>query len=379
MSRIKLGLSTTTIEPLLNKGHLDGIGVYTSALMLELPDAGCTVQGYSYPQLGNPQLSQRFSAGKPMQRAFEVQTLRDMVLRDRVHQHMPVDIFHATDYRIVEMGCPIVATLHDAIPLKFPQWCSPRLRGLKNWLQKRAAQRADQVIALSTYAVTELIEYFNIDERRITVVPCGVGAEWLATPQPVAVRNTLASYGLEAGYFLFVGTLQPRKNVERILEAYLGLPATLRRERQLVIVGRPGWRCEELLRKMQTAIQQGEKIVWLNQLTKQYELRHVYAGAGVFVFPSLYEGFGIPVAEAFAAGIPVLTSNTTSLPEVSQGAALEIDPTSTSAIGDAMQMLVRDSGLRAQCIAAGHLRAAELSWERTAAETVAVYDCALGR
>src|SRR2546425_536479 len=98
------------------------------------------------------------------------------------------------------------------------------------------------------------------------------------------------------GYFLFVGTLQPRKNVERILDAYLGLPAAVRRARQLVIVGRAGWRCDDLLKKMQAAMQNGEKIVWLNDLAGAEQLRRVYAGAGAFVFPSLYEGFGIPVA-----------------------------------------------------------------------------------
>jgi glycosyltransferase involved in cell wall biosynthesis len=379
MSPIRVGLSTTMIEPAVNNGHLDGIGVYTNALTLELPEAGCTVQGYSFPQLGKPDLSQKFSAGKPMQRSFEWQTLRDIAWRDRLQEQMPVDVYHATDYRIVRMSCPVVATLHDAIPLKFPEWCSPRFRSLKNWLQKSAARRADQVIALSTFAVAELVEYFDIDARRITVVPCGVGTEWLVAPPADAVGRTLTAYGLQSGYFLFVGTLQPRKNIERILDAYLGLSPVLRRERQLVIVGHPGSRCDALIQKMQAAIQNGENIVWLNQLTKQHELRHIYAGAGVFVFPSLYEGFGIPVAEAFAAGVPVLTSNTTSLPEVSKGAALEIDPLSTSSIGEAMQALARDEGLRTRCIAAGRLRAAELSWQRTAVETVAVYDCALGR
>lgn len=379
MNPVRVGISTTTIEPACNRGHLDGIGVYTGALMTELPDAGCVVQGYSFPQLGKPRLSQQFSAGLPMQRPFEVQTMRDLFWRDRQHQRLPVDVFHVTDYRVVRMGSPVVATLHDAIPLKFPEWCSPRLRGLKNWLQKTAAARADQVIALSDYAVPELVQYFGIDERRITVVPCGVGAAWLVKPADDEVRQTLSAYGLDTGYYLFVGTLQPRKNVERILDAYLGLPQDLRRERQLVIVGRPGWRCEALLRKMQAAIRDGERIVWLNQLTRQRELLHIYAGAGVFVFPSLYEGFGIPVAEAFATGVPVLTSNTTSLPEVSRGAALEIDPLSVAAIGDAMQQLVRDERLRADCIAAGRLRAAELTWRRTAVETVAVYHCAMGR
>ena len=123
----------------------------------------------------------------------------------------------------------------------------------------------------------------------------------------------------------------------------------------------------------------GERIVWRDTVDTQTQLRHVYAGAGAFVFPSLHEGFGIPVTEAFAAGIPVVTANTTSLPEVSQGAALEVDPLDVGAIAAAMRALVEDAGLRQRCIAAGHARAASLTWQRTARETCAVYRQVLGR
>ena len=379
MKRIRVGLSTTTVEHVLNKGHLDGIGVYTNALLQDLPAVGCAVQGFSFPQLGKPGLSRGFSAGHAMQRPFQLQSMRDMLLHDREHHRFPVDVFHSTDYRIVRMGCPVVATLHDAIPLKFPEWCSPRLRSLKNWLQKKAARKADRVIALSRFAVDELVEHFEIDEKRITVIHCGVGPEWHTRPEPEAVQATLAENALEAGYFLFVGTLQPRKNIARIIDAYLGLPAALKRERQLVIVGRPGWRCDDLVMKIHAAAQGGARIVWLDKLTSQERLRHVYAGAGVFVFPSLHEGFGIPVAEAFASGVPVVTSNTTSLPEVSMGAALEIDPLSVTDIGEAMQQLACDESLRANCIAAGYVRAAILTRQRTALETAAVYHAALAR
>lgn len=374
---VRVGLGTTMIEPGLTGGRLDGIGVYTNALLRHLPGAGCEVTGYSYPPVGAG--AGAISVGRPMPQSFEAASLRDLATPGVHRVHMPADIFHVTDYRIVRMDCPLVATLHDALPVSHPEWCSTRLRGVKNWLQQKAARKADHVIALSHFAIDELVACFGIDPRRVSVVPCGVDDEWLQAPDAGAVAATLQAHGLRAGYFLFVGTLQPRKNIARLLQAYLLLPAAVRAERQLVIVGAAGWRCEELVRQIAAARQRGENVVWFSALTDGAALRHVYAGAGVFVFPSLYEGFGIPLVEAFASSVPVLASNTSSLPEVSQGAALEVDPLDAGAICAAMLALLRDDVLRARCIDAGRRRALQLTWRETALQTAAVYEAVLSR
>jgi glycosyltransferase involved in cell wall biosynthesis len=358
------------IEPGFTGGRLDGIGVYTQALLRHLPRAGCEVTPYSWLL---PKEDAALRVGQPLPQTFARASLTDIVTPPAHRVHMPVDVFHVTDYRVVRMDCPVVATLHDALPIKYPQWCNPRLRGVKNWLQRRAAHKADHVIAVSNYAVAELVECFGIDERIVTVVPNGVDEEWLTPPSSADVAATLAQHKLRPGYFLFVGTLQPRKNVERLLDAYLGLPDAVRAERQLVIVGNAGARSATLVARIAAAIENGANVVWLNSLTDAGQLRHVYAAAGALVFASLYEGFGIPVLEAFASGVPVVTSNTTSLPEVAGGAALEVDPLDTDAIRDAMLALVREPAVRARCIAAGRARAAQMTWNATAALTADVY------
>jgi alpha-1,3-rhamnosyl/mannosyltransferase len=371
VSRLGVGLGTTMIEPGLVGGRLDGIGVYTQALLRYLPEAGCDVAPFSWPPVGADPA--RITVGQALPQSFEAATLLELATPSAHRMHMPVDVFHVTDYRVVRMDCPVVATLHDALPIKYPQWCNPRLRVLKNWLQGVAARKADHVIALSHFAIDELVACFGVDPRRVSVVPCGVDDEWLLAPPADLVAATLAAQGLRPGYFLFVGTLQPRKNVGRLLAAYLALPEKLRAERQLVIVGAPGWRCEELVRQLRAAIGDGENVVWLSGLADGQQLRHVYAGAGVFVFPSLYEGFGIPLVEAFASSVPVVAANSSSIPEVSAGAALEVDPLDVNALGAAMLALVSEHDLRARCVAAGRARAEQLTWRATARATAAVY------
>jgi alpha-1,3-rhamnosyl/mannosyltransferase len=363
---LRVGLSATTLEPSVFGGRLDGIGVYTKALMSEILALGYDVVPMSYVP------KDRASVGRSLAPSYPVAIARSLFLPSTFRPRPSVDVFHATDYRIAAMACPVVATLHDAIPHVFPEYSNPRFRTLKNALMKRMARYSDLVIAISEFSVPELVEHYDVDPERIRVVPNGIDGIWCESLPPDQIDKVLMHHDLPRGYFLSVGTLQPRKNFERIIKAHRALPSDLRAEHPLVIVGKPGWGCDSLLAVLSQEEANGS-IRWLSGVRGLSELRALYQGAGIFVFPSLYEGFGLPVLEAFASGIPVITSNSTSLPEVSKGIGVEVDPMRTDDIANAMLELAMTPDQHHWRISAGLKRAREMSWRATAEKTVSVY------
>lgn len=357
---IHIGVSAT----ILNRNDtLDGIGVYTQSLLREYQKLGLTPKAYTFPPLKKPGF-------ELLPKGFKRIAVRSLMPISPVTP-MPLDVFHVTDYRSFPMSCPVVTTLFDAIPFVDPEMTNTHLRGLKNWMLKRSAHYADRVIAISNYSVAELVEHYEIPPEKISVVYCGVDEDWLNTPPETLVNQVLTRRGLERGYFLNVGTIQPRKNLGRVLAAHDRLPKTMRQDFPLVVVGHAGWKCQEIIKALHAKIEKGEAH-WFNDVCSRDELKCLFAAAGSFVFPSLYEGFGLPVLEAFAVGTPVITSNTTSLPEVSMGIGLEIDPTNMDELVDAMRQVHSLPDLDSR-IAAGKQRAAQLSWRHCAEETLKVY------
>lgn len=365
---MKVGLSTRTLEPAL-RPTLDGLGVYTAALLEHLPTEGVTVQGYAWAPRGD---ASQLTLSQPFPGRYASQ-LCHTLLPWGAALDLPVDVVHFTDYRVVRTRTPSVATVHDAIPLKHPDWVGGRWRHLKNWALRTTVARADHFIAVSRYAMAELIEYYRLPPDRISVVPCGIDPAWLQ-PLPTDLakrRQTLQLPGQP--YFLFVGTFQPRKNLDRIIAAHQSLPASLQQAHPLVVVGQPGWDCDHTVQHLRTLQATGAPVVWLAGVRDRDNLRAIYAGALALAFPSLYEGFGIPVLEAYACGTAVLTATAASLPEVAGDAALLVDPERTDAIAEAMRQLAEDTALRQTLARRGLARAQSYTWANTARELRAIY------
>jgi alpha-1,3-rhamnosyl/mannosyltransferase len=282
-----------------------------------------------------------------------------------------LDLVHATDHFVPRLrGTPVVATLMDAIPLSNPEWVSYRFKQLTNEFWRRSMHWADLILTISEYSRSEIARWFRIPIERIEVIPLGVDECWFRTPSATKVKRVRESHDLPENFFLFVGTLQPRKNVARLIQAHRSLPQVTRREFPLVIAGRSGWGCDDVVQTLQTG--DSAELRWLRYLPED-DLVAVLSAATGFVLPSLCEGFGLPVIEAFAAGIPVVAANTTALPEVTKDAALLVDPLNIEAIGDAMRRLAEDQGLAEELRESGLARARKYTWERTAELTLAAY------
>jgi glycosyltransferase involved in cell wall biosynthesis len=286
----------------------------------------------------------------------------------------PVDVFHGvTGFELPPRGpWALVTTVHDLVPLRLPGLVPARHRWAVRCLLPAALRRANQVIAVSETTRAELLARYRLPPARVTVVP-EAAASHFAPPAPAALAAVRARYGLGRPYVLFVGFLEPKKNLGALLQAVARLD---RRgawgPTELVVAGAPGWGPDPR-RQVQAFGLDG--LVRFVGPVADADLSALYGGAVAFAFPSLWEGFGLPVLEAMAAGAPVIASDRGALPEVTAGAALLVEPT-PEPLADGLGQLLADPALRERLRAAGLARAAEFSWERTARETLAVYRAA---
>ncbi|MBK6868856.1 MAG: glycosyltransferase family 4 protein [Burkholderiales bacterium] len=292
-------------------------------------------------------------------------------------RHEAEALFHVPNYFVPRFPGATVSTIHDLSHLRYPGFHpQARVDYLKRALTN-CLPRTNQIVAVSEFTRREVMEVYAWPADQITTILQGVDESF----QPLADEVTaprLAAYGLSHGaYCLFVGTIEPRKNVDRLLDAYATLPCELRAEWPLVIAGSPGWRSERTHQRLMQAQRDG----WLKYLrfVPQTDLPALYAGARLFVYPSIYEGFGLPIAEAMASGVPVITSNTSSMPEVAGDAARLIDPLDVEELRAAIEFGLTNEAWRDAARDAGLGRAICFSWSNCVTQTVDVYRRAMNR
>ena len=262
-----------------------------------------------------------------------------------------------------------VATIHDLGYLHFPGE-HPRLtRWLRRLSNRMSARRATRVVAISGATRADLVRYEGVRSDRISVVHHGRAPWFQPIRDSAQIEAVRTRHGLQAPYFLFIGTLQPRKNLERLLAAFDRIAAD-RPGVLLALVGAAGWHPERLQQAL-SSIRARDRVRLLGYV-EDADLPPLLSGSLGLAFPSLYEGFGLPALEAMACATPVLTSTTSSLPEVVGDAGLLVDPLDVGAIADGLRRLVDDESLRTALGQRGAARAADFTWQRAATETLAV-------
>lgn len=286
-----------------------------------------------------------------------------------------VDLLHSLAFvQPVVLPCPGIVTIYDLSFVLFPQRHQPWRRLYLRWGSGLSARRAKRVVAISASTKRDIINLLGVPEEKVDVVPCGVDDDFRPVDKPELLDELRRKHSLPPRMLLFVGTIEPRKNLTTLLKSY-----ALLRERMkpppLVIGGPRGWRHGEVF-SLAEELDLLDEVLFPGYIARD-ELPLWYNAADLFVYPSLYEGFGLPPLEAMACGTPVVVSDTSSLPEVVGDAGILVDPTSAEELAQAMERVLTDIELRDLLRARGLERARTFTWQRTARDTVSVYNRAV--
>lgn len=290
-------------------------------------------------------------------------------------QHLDNALYHGTNYYLPKFAGRSVVTIHDISVFTLPE-CHREDR--VNFLRKEmtlALERASAVITVSEFSKREIMAQFNWPAERIYVTPLASASIFYPRSDTELTALLKSSQLLPGSYCLYVGTIEPRKNLGVLLDAYACLPLHLRRLYPLVLSGHSGWNSQALHDRIRHAAQEG----WLRYLgfVPDSRLPALMAGARLFVFPSFYEGFGLPVLEAMSSGVPVICANTASLPEVAGDAAALFAPQDTQQLASLIAMGLENQEWRSAATESGLQQAAQFSWEKCTEQTLLAYAAAL--
>jgi len=289
----------------------------------------------------------------------------------------PVDLLHVQYTAPPFARCPIVSTIHDLSFEHLPETFTRRSRAQLRLTVRRTARKAARILTLSEFSRRDIIETYAVNPDRVLVTPAAAPARFAPVENETELKEIRERYRIKANYLLSLGSLQPRKNLARLIEAYASLQKLCSNDQlpQLVFAGKPGWLDDEIYRAAQRE-NRNESIKFIGYVPEK-DLPALYSGAICFVYPSFFEGFGLPVLEAMQCGTPVIAGNRTSLPEVTGEAALLFDPFDSGALAEAIGRVVDKPGYREELRVKGLERARAFSWTTTAKLTLQAYEEAL--
>jgi len=350
-----------------------GVSSYINYLLTYLPDADPNIEFHAY--LHDQELPCHrwrvhrsfLPTDNPWIRILWEQFMQPVLLRRHAN-----DVVHGPVYVApLVCSCPRIITVHDLSFVRCPEYLPSLKSRYLRLFTRLSAHRASKIIAVSTSTKRDLLQWLDLESDRVEVIHHGVEDVY----RPIQDHRQIAEFRqrrhLPEKMILFVGTLEPRKNVEILIQAYGRLKRGGAIPHTLVIGGAKGWAYKRIYASI-GELGLSDQVFFAGFLPRK-ELPLWYNAADLFVYPSLYEGFGLPPLEAMACGTPVITSNTTSLPEVVGGAAITVDPLDVEGLADAMYSVLSSGSLREWLSQAGRERARQFTWERTARATALVY------
>jgi glycosyltransferase involved in cell wall biosynthesis len=295
-----------------------------------------------------------------------------LTLSAELRKH-PVDVLHVQFTAPPFCPCPVVVSIHDLSFEHLPQTFNRRSRTQLRLTVRHSARRATRILSLSQHTRGDIIETYGIEPERIDTIPLAAPDHFGPVTDNRELQRVRHTYGIEGDYILAVGSIQPRKNLARLVRAYASLRGGGSADKlpKLVLAGKCAWLYDETLRAL-TETGVGDAVV-LTGYVPEGDLPALYSGALCFIYPSYFEGFGLPPLEAMKCGAPVIVGNRTSLPEVVGDAALAVDPFDVGGIAVAIEALINNSELRRELSLKGQERASQFTWRETARRTLAVY------